>query len=91
MTDQCPNIDFAAKAAEQQVDPELTQLDKTSLELQAMPILATNATNICDVFTGVPRPYVLSKFRWPAFDSLIFYLIQVYVHCKSYLPPATYV
>ena len=37
-----------------------------------MPIPATNATIciICDVSTGVPRPYVPSKFRRPVFDSI---------------------
>ena len=69
-TDQCPTIDFAAIAAEQKTDTELTQLDKTSLKLQAMPIPATNATIICDVSTGVPRPYVPSKFRRSVFNSL---------------------
>ena len=64
-------IDFANIAAEQQADPQLTQPDKTaSLKLQAMPIPATNATIICDVSTGVPRPYVPSKFRRTVFDSL---------------------
>ena len=69
-TDQCPTIDFAAIAAEQKTDTELTQLDKTSLKLQAMPIPATNATIICDVSTEVPRPYVPSKFRRSVFNSL---------------------
>ena len=32
-TDRCLSIDFAVIAAEQQTDPELTQLDKTSLKL----------------------------------------------------------
>ena len=35
-----------------------------------MPIPATNATIICDVSTGVPRPYVPSKFRRSVFNSL---------------------
>ena len=45
-TNQCPIIDFAVIGAKQQ-DPELTQLDKSSLELQAMPIPATNAEVHC--------------------------------------------
>ena len=35
-----------------------------------MSIPATNATIICDLSTGVPCPYVPSKFRRPVFDSL---------------------
>ena len=70
-TDHCPVIDFADIAAEQQVDPELTQLRETSsLKLQSLPIPASSATIICDVSTGVPRPYVPSKFRHTIFDSL---------------------
>ena len=69
-TDKCHVIDFADIAAEQQTDPELTQLDKTSLKLQTIPIPATNTTIICDVFTGVPRSYVPSKFRQTVFDAL---------------------
>ena len=46
-------INFATIAAEQQADPELTQLDKTCtfLKLQAVPIfqLQMLATIICDV------------------------------------------
>ena len=52
-TDQCPSIDFAAIAAEKQTDPELTQLDKTSLKLQAMPIPAT----ILPLFAMCPQEY----------------------------------
>ena len=70
-TDHCPVIDFADIAAEQQVDPELIQLRETSsLKLQSLPIPASSATIICDVSTGVPRPYVPSKFRHTIFDSL---------------------
>ena len=69
-TENCPLIDFADIAAEQQTDPEFAQLDKTSLKLQAIPIPATNTTIICDVSTGVPRPYVPSKFRRTVFDTL---------------------
>ena len=35
-----------------------------------MPIPASSATIICDVSTGVPRPYVPSKFKHTIFDSL---------------------
>ena len=70
-TDHCPIIDFANIAAEQKVDSEFTQLGKTSsLKLQSVPIPASNATIICDMSTGVPRPYVPSKFRRAIFDSL---------------------
>ena len=70
-TDHCPIIDFADIAAEQKVDSELTQLGKTSsLKLQSLPIPASNTTIICDMSTGVPRPYVPSKFRRAIFDSL---------------------
>ena len=54
----CPTIDFATTAAKQQTDPVLTQLNKTSLKLQALPIPATNITIICDVSTGLPHPNV---------------------------------
>ena len=52
-TENCPLIDFADIAAEQQTYPEFTQLDKTSLKVQAIPIPATNTTIICDVSTSI--------------------------------------
>ena len=69
-TDRYPVIDFADIAAEQQTDPEHTKLEKLSLKLQTMPVPATNTTIICDTSTGVPRPYMPSKFRRTVFDSL---------------------
>ena len=67
-TDHCPIIHFADIATEQKVDSELTQLGKTSS--LKLPIPASNATIICDISTGVPHPYVPSKFRCAIFDSL---------------------
>ena len=70
-TTQTPAIDFKDIATEQQTDSELAQLRGTSsLKLEAVPIPCTDSTILCDVSTGVPRPYVPCKFRRNVFDSL---------------------
>ena len=67
-----PIIDFNTIAAAQQHDPELQQLQSssTSLKLQPVPIPASNSTLICDLSTGLPRPYVPSELRHAVFDAL---------------------
>ena len=70
-TTQSSVVDFKDTAIEQQIDPELTQLEQnSSLKLEAIPIPSTNSTILSDVSTGVPRPYVPCKFRRNVFDSL---------------------
>ena len=70
-TTQPSAVDFKDIAIEQQTDPELSRLRQTSsLKLEAMPIPCTDSTILCDVSTGVPRPYVPCKFRRSVFDSL---------------------
>ena len=67
-----PIIDFNTIAAAQQHDSELQQLQSssTSLKLQPVPIPASNSTLICDLSTGLPRPYVPSELRHTVFDAL---------------------
>ena len=69
-TTQSSVVDFKDIAAEQQNDSELTELRKTSLKLEPIPIPCTESTILCDMTTGVPRPYVPRKFRRHVFDSL---------------------
>ena len=38
--------------------------------VKAIPIPTSNSTIVCDVSTGVPRPYVPEKFRQAVFESL---------------------
>ena len=70
--DSTNDIDFTAIAKAQHDDPDLLTLQSNAqpLELKAMPIPASDSTIICDVSTGVPRPYVPEKFRQAVFQSL---------------------
>ena len=67
-----PNIDFKDIAAAQQHDTELQQLQSssTSLQLQSVPLPTSNITLVCDMSTGVPRPYIPSELRHTIFDAL---------------------
>ena len=67
-----PIIDFKAIAAAQQTDPEISELQTStsSLQLQPLPLPTSTLTLLCDMSTGVPRPYVPQQFRQTVFDSL---------------------
>ena len=56
-------IDFKDIAAAQQRDTGLLQLQSssTSLKLQSVPLPTSDLTLVCDMSTGVPRPYVPSS------------------------------
>ena len=71
--DQSLVIDFKALAAAQRVDPELLCLQSSpsaSLTFKEVPLPMSPDPLICDVSTGVPRPFVPPKFRRAVFDSL---------------------
>ena len=64
-------IDFKVIAAAQQNDPDLPQLQSsTSIKLQPLPLPTSDLTLLCDMSTGVPRPYIPQQFRQTVFDSL---------------------
>ena len=67
-----PAIDFDAMASAQASDSELQALQSssTTLEFAAVPHFTSEATIICDMSTGVPRPFVPVDFRRPVFESL---------------------
>lgn len=70
--DSTPVVDFRAMSAAQQDNPDLARLQaNTSLDLQQVPLaLSDGATILCDVSTGMQRPYVPSSFRRAIFDFL---------------------
>ena len=69
--DNSPPISFQDIAEAQRDDPELTNLpSSTSLKLQSTPLPTSKDTIICDVSTGVPRPFIPKKFRRTVFDLL---------------------
>ena len=69
--DNCPPVSFQDIAKAQHDNPELTHLpSSTLLKLQSTPLPTSKDTIICDVSTGVPRPFVSKKFRRNVFDSL---------------------
>ncbi len=60
-------------AAAQRTDPDLLRLQTSqspSLTLKEVPLPMSPDTLICDISTGVPRPFVPAQFRRAAFDSL---------------------
>ena len=65
-------VDFKDIAAAQQHDTELQQLQSssTSLQLQSVSLPTSNITLVCDMSTGVPRPYIPSELRRTVFDAL---------------------
>ena len=64
-------IDFTALTAAQQHDTKLQQLQSspTSLKLQSVPVPTSNSTLVCDMSTGLPRPYVPSELRHTVFNT----------------------
>lgn len=65
-------IDYEALAKEQQNDVELDKLTKgeTALKLVRLPIPGTDVAVLCDVSTGVARPFLTQRYRKQAFDSV---------------------
>ncbi len=65
-------IDFDQMAAAQIEDPELATLQgsSTSLVFKGMTLPMTSKTLVCDLSTGVPRPFVPIQFRRPVFSAL---------------------
>ena len=74
---QFKGIDFEEMARAQLNDPDLATVksSSSSLNLQGVPVPACETTLICDLSTGVPRPFVSQTYRRKVFDSL---------HCLSH-------
>ena len=70
--DTCPPISFQDIAMAQRDDPEISELQSSSnsLKLQATLLPTSKDTILCDISTGVPRPFIPKKFRRTLFDSL---------------------
>ena len=66
LTTPPPVIDFTEMVAAQQEDPEIKQFQgpDSSLSLKALPVPTSEATILCDVSAGTPRPYVPPQFHW---------------------------
>ena len=67
-----PSIDFNQLAAAQCNDPELLKLQSSpsSLTLHDTPLPMSETTLVCDMSTGIPRPFVPAQFRHAVFDAL---------------------
>ena len=69
-----PNLDFQALATAQHCDKELESFLKNpnshSLMLRPVPLPYSDASVICDMSTGTPRPFVPSTFREQVFTRL---------------------
>ena len=69
--DSPPVIDLKAIVDAQADDPELQHLQAySSLKLEQVPLAGSDATIVCDVSTGVSRPYVSPEFRRAVFEAL---------------------
>ena len=70
---QSHTVDFTALATAQETDAELATYMSTpdsSLQLQRLPVAGSPSLLICDVSTGVARPFVPQKFRHDIFLSI---------------------
>ena len=67
-----PGIDFTAMATAQQNDQEMAAYRTaiSGLTLQDVQFGPTDATLLCDVSTGQPRPIVPAAFRRTVFDAI---------------------
>ena len=67
-----PGIDFTAMATAQQNDQEMAAYRTaiSGLTLQDVQFGPTDATLLCDVSTGQPRPIVPAAFRQTVFDAI---------------------
>ena len=64
-------VDFWELALAQAEDPKLPRLQAdSSLQLESVPFLSDGISLICDISTGVQRPYVPQSFQRTIFDSL---------------------
>lgn len=73
LTKTPPVIDFPSMARAQLEDPQLQELwahPPPSLSLEAIPLVMSNSSIICDTSTGTPRPVVPVTWRRTVFDSL---------------------
>ena len=48
---------------------QLQSSSSTSLKLQPVPVRTSNSNLLCDMSTGVPRPYVPSELHHTVFDA----------------------
>ena len=68
-----PEIDLAAMAEAQKEDPEIQAIHSSqpsSLKVEAIPVLMSTDTILCDTSTGPPCLLVPRAWRRPVFDSL---------------------
>ena len=67
-----PGIDYLALTAAQRHDAEITAYRTaiTNLDLQDVSFGITNATLLCDVSTGHPRPVVPNAWRRQIFETI---------------------
>ena len=72
LNDTSTILDLGEIAKAQKEDPELHNMRSapSSLIFKDIPLPLSDSTIVCDTSTGVPRPFVPSKFRRAVFDSL---------------------
>ncbi|GFU99688.1 transposon Ty3-G Gag-Pol polyprotein [Trichonephila clavipes] len=68
-----PVLNFKEFVLAQKNDPDLQkfhQTDGSSLKLEQKPYQTPNCNLLCDISTGVPRPFVPASFRRELFNHL---------------------
>ena len=63
-------IDLDQIATEQSDDEELKNLQTSSLKMVDVPVHSSDKSILCDISTGITRPYVPRKFRRSVFSAL---------------------
>ena len=77
LNDTSTVLDLGEIAKAQEEDPELHNMRSApSLIFKDIPLPLSNSTIVCDTSTGVPRPFVPSKFRHAVLIPFIHYLTQ---------------
>ena len=64
------SVDFKEIAAAQETDPDLVKFQTEYLHSSSRPLPSSDGTILCDISTGVPRPYVPEQFCCKVFDFL---------------------
>ena len=66
--DSTSQLDFSSMARAQQ--DRLDLFNSFLLQLRAVPVQTSHTTLLCDMSTGIPRPYVPQPFRRAVIDAL---------------------
>ena len=70
VADALSHIEVNALHSNLVIDLKQIAAAQEALKLKAMPLPTSDGTILCDISTGIPRPYVPKQFHRDVFDSL---------------------